>query len=525
MPMSAALLTAVVFLPAAGALLAWGWPEASDEERSGHRARGVALGVSLLEFALALALWWTFERGPDGFSHGVDAPWIPALGVSFRLGVDGISLVLILLTAFLVPLTLLGAWTSIARRRRAFVICVLLLETGVMGAFAALDLFLFYVFWEAMLVPMYFLIGVWGGARRVYAALKFFVFTMAGSLLMLVAILVVAAQPGGGFDFGLSAALARSFDPDAAKWLFWAFAVAFAIKVPVVPLHTWLPDAHVEAPTPGSVLLAGVLLKLGIYGYIRFAFPVFPEAALAALPVLGWLGVVGVVYGALVAWVQPDMKKLVAYSSVSHLGFCMLGLAAGTEEGVAGSVFIMIAHGVSTPALFLLVGVLYEQRHTRKLGDYGGLAAKVPVFAFFLVASVLASAGLPGLSGFPGEFMVLLGTFTAPGGRTWALIAASGVILAAVYLLWMTQRILFGPMSNPANEGLRDMNLRETSVLATLTGFALVIGLFPGLVVDPIRPDVAQLLRRVGTPAADTGVLGGPARAAPPNAVPHEVAR
>lgn len=506
------LLTAVVFLPAIGAVLLALFP-AGD-----HRnLKATALGLTLLDFGLSVPLWTGFRPEVAGYQFAKTVSWIPSFGISYSIGVDGISLVLVLLTTFLMPLTLLGAWRAIEHRVKEFVIAMLVLQTGMLGAFVALDLFLFYVFWEAMLVPMYFLIGIWGGRRRVYAAIKFFVFTMAGSLLMLIAILYVANQPDGSWSFALDVALRRTFEPTEARWLFGAFALAFAIKVPMFPVHTWLPDAHVEAPTPGSVILAGVLLKLGVYGFIRFAFPLFPGAAQEALPILGWLAVAGIIYGALVAWVQPDMKKLVAYSSVSHLGFCMLGLAALTVEGVAGAVFVMIAHGVSTPALFLLVGVLYERRHTRMLADYGGLARKVPIFAFFLVMAVMASAGLPALSGFPGEFLVLLGTYTAGGPqRIWAILAATGVILAAVYLLWMTQRVLFGPLQNPANENLEDMNVREISVVGILMVLALVLGLAPNLVLERIEPSVqrfvAQAHQRAGVAQrVDPGALRGPA--------------
>ncbi len=483
---SAQLLTAVVFLPAFGALILALFPTGDD-----RNLKGSAIAVSTATFLLSIALWRGFVETRVGYQFYDSVPWVPAFGITYTIGIDGISLVLIMLTTMIVPLTLLGAWSAIEHRTKEFVIAVLVLETGMLGAFVALDLFLFYVFWEAMLIPMYFLIGVWGGQRRVYAAVKFFIFTMAGSLLMLLAILFVASQPEGGWNFQLSHALLRSFDPEVAKYLFWAFAIAFAIKVPMFPVHTWLPDAHVEAPTAGSVILAGVLLKLGVYGFIRFAFPLFPDAAMDALPIIAWLSVIGIVYGALVAWVQPDMKKLVAYSSVSHLGFCMLGLAALTIEGVSGAIFVMIAHGVSTGALFLLVGVLYERRHTRVLADYGGIARRVPIFAFFLVMTVMASAGLPALSGFPGEFLVLLGTYTAGASqRIWAIVAASGVILAAVYLLWMVQRVLFGPLSNAANEKLADMNVREICVLAPLMVFAVVLGVKPGIVLDKIEPAV-----------------------------------
>jgi NADH-quinone oxidoreductase subunit M len=508
MMQSAALLSAVVFLPALGALLLCLFP-AGD-----HRnLKATALGLTILDFLLSLGLWTGFDSGSSGYQFSARASWIDSFGITYSVGVDGISLVLVVLTTALMPLTILGAWTAVEHRLKEFLIALLALQTGMLGAFVALDLFLFYVFWEAMLVPMYFLIGVWGGQRRVYAAVKFFIFTMAGSLLMLIAILFVARQPDGAWNFALEAALRRDFPLSEARWLFAAFALAFAIKVPMFPVHTWLPDAHVEAPTAGSVILAGVLLKLGVYGFIRFAFPLFPEAAIEALPVLGWLSVIGIVYGALVAWVQPDMKKLVAYSSVSHLGFCMLGLAALSVEAVSGAVFVMIAHGVSTGALFLLVGVLYERRHTRLLADYGGIARRVPVFAAMLVMTAMASAGLPALSGFPGEFLVLLGTFTAGGPqRVWAFIAATGVILAAVYLLWMVQRVLFGPLQNPANENLSDMNAREVTVVGTLMVAALVLGLAPGIVLDRIEPSVQAFVEQVhqrggSTSRTDAGAL------------------
>ncbi len=501
---SAELLAAVLFLPAAGALLLTLFPVQDHTN-----LKATALGISVITFLLSLGLWFGFDRGAVGFQFATDAPWIPEFGIGFRIGVDGISLVLVLLTTFLCPLTLLGAWTAIDKRVKEFLVAMLVLETGMLGAFVALDLFLFYVFWEAMLIPMYFIIGIWGGRRRIYAALKFFIFTMAGSLLMLIAI-IVTAMTADGWDFSYAGALNRTFDPSTQFYLFWAFAIAFAVKVPMFPVHTWLPDAHVEAPTPGSVILAGVLLKLGVYGFIRFAFPLFPDAAIAALPVLGWLAIVGIIYGALVAWVQADMKKLVAYSSVSHLGFCMLGLAALTTEGVAGSLFVCIAHGVSTGALFFMVGVIYERRHTRLLADYGGVAAKVPVFAFFMVMTAMASAGLPGLSGFPGEFLVMLGTFTAPPAAPgvqpilWGILGALGVILAAVYLLWMVQRVLFGAVDNPANEELEDMNLREIFTVATFMGAAVVLGLAPNLVLDTIDAPVERFVVQVHERAGQT---------------------
>lgn len=501
------LLNVIVYLPALGALLLAFLPPLE------HRnLKATALAITTINFLLSLILWMAWEPSSAGFQFETNAAWIQAFGIRYHTGVDGLSFYLILLTTFLVPVTLLGSWGAVESRVREFVIAILVLESGMLGAFVALDLFLFYVFWEAMLIPMYFVIGVWGGQRRIYAAVKFFIFTMAGSLLMLVAILYVANGPSG-WDFSLAAATGRSFDPSLQAWLFGAFMLAFAIKVPMFPVHTWLPDAHTEAPTAGSVLLAGVLLKLGIYGFVRFAYPMFPAAALAYAPLIGWLAVAGIIYGAVAAWVQPDMKKLVAYSSVSHLGFCVLGVAAVTVEGMTGAVYQCLAHGISTGGLFLLVGVLYERRHTRLLADYGGLARRVPVFAFFLVFTALASAGLPTLSGFPGEFMILLGTFTASspldgvvnvpwlGGirlaQVLTVLAATGVILAAVYLLWMVQKVLFGPLQDPANERISDMSGREIAVMLPLAVLMIVLGLFPGLFLKGIEPSAQRLVTGV----------------------------
>jgi NADH-quinone oxidoreductase subunit M len=506
-PGPSALLTAIVFIPTAGAIFCALFPA---DDRANLKA--TALAISFAVFILSLGLLFGFNANDPQYQFAVKIPWIEAFGISYHVGIDGISLFLVLLTTFLVPITILGAWTAVETRVREFVISMLLLETGMLGAFVALDLFLFYVFWEAMLIPMYFLIGIWGGQRRIYAAIKFFLFTMAGSLLMLIAILYVANQtaPDGTWvwSFDLDDALKRTIDPGFSPitetLLFGAFALAFAIKVPMFPLHTWLPDAHVEAPTAGSVILAGVLLKLGVYGFIRFAFPLFPNAAFQAMPLISTLAVISIIYGALVAWAQPDMKKLVAYSSVSHLGFCMLGISALTVEGVSGSVFVSLAHGISTGALFLLVGVLYERRHTRVLADYGGIARRMPVFAFLLVFTAMASAGLPGLSGFPGEFMVLLGTFTSQSpGWLWATLAATGVILAAVYLLWMVQRVLFGPLQNPQNESLKDMSVREISVLAPMAFAAILLGVAPQLFLDKIEPAAQRFVASVHARSRD----------------------
>ncbi len=508
------LLNVIVYLPALGALLLASLPPLE------HRnLKATAIAVTTLNFLLSLILWSAWSPAHAGFQFETNVGWIQSFGIRYHTGVDGLSFYLILLTTFLVPVTLLGAWNAVETRVREFVIAILVLESGMLGAFVALDLFLFYVFWEAMLIPMYFVIGVWGGQRRVYAAVKFFIFTMAGSLLMLIAILYVANVPTG-WDFSWASAVSRNFDPTLQAWLFGAFMLAFAIKVPMFPVHTWLPDAHTEAPTAGSVILAGVLLKLGIYGFVRFAYPMFPQAAIAYAPIIGGLAVAGIIYGAVAAWVQPDMKKLVAYSSVSHLGFCVLGVAAVTVEGMTGAVYQCLAHGISTGGLFILVGVLYERRHTRLLSDYGGLARKVPVFATFLVFTALASAGLPTLSGFPGEFMILLGTFTAaspldqivnvPGlggirmAQVLTVLGATGVILAAVYLLWMVQKVLFGPLQDPANERIADLSVREIAVMLPLAALMIVLGLFPGIFLKGIEPSVQRLVTTVHQKAGQT---------------------
>ena len=388
------------------------------------------------------------------------------------MGIDGISLVLVLLTTILTPVSLLFSVTHIEKEARGYSIAFLLLETGMLGSLVALDLALFYVFWEVMLVPMYFIIGIWGGARRIYAAMKFFLFTMAGSLLMFLAILYIAIRHQaltGDWSFLLEDLYQTSFTGTVQTLLFLAFAIAFAIKVPVFPLHTWLPDAHTEAPTAGSIILAGVLLKLGVYGYLRFALPLFPEAAMRFAPWVGALGIIGVIYGALVAYAQKDMKRLVAYSSVSHLGLVVIGVGAFTSTALSGSVLQMVNHGLSTGALFLLVGVLYERRHTREIEAYGGIAGVVPVTTALFVIATLSSIGLPGLNGFVGEFLILIGTWTSPH-RWWAIAAATGVILSAIYMLTLVQRVFWNPLSHEENRAIPDIRASEfvaASVLDT----------------------------------------------------------
>src|SRR5471030_2849403 len=487
------ILTSLVALPVAGAtllLLVRG-----DEERTAPLVRNIALIVSLLVFAETLLLWSQFHAASGDFQFVERHAWIPAFGIEYYVGVDGISLLLVVLTGFLTPLALLSSWESVHKQTRAFCIFVLLLESAMMGVFVSLDLFLFYVFWDAMLVPMYFLIGIWGYERRVYASVKFILYTMAGSVLMLLAILGLAylqSTTGRGYSFDLLTLYGLPIDPHLQFFFFLAFALAFAIKVPLFPFHTWLPDAHVEAPTAGSVLLAGVLLKMGAYGFVRFAFPLFPTAALFFAPFLAGLAVIGIIYGALVAMVQPDLKKLVAYSSVSHLGFVVLGIAAMNTQGVQGAVYQMLNHGISTGGLFLIVGMLSDRRHTRLISEYGGLKKVMPhlVAAFFIIT--LASIGLPGLNGFVGEFLILLGAFRASPGL--AAFAATGMVLSAAYMLWMFQRVNYGPITREENAALPDLRPREWLVIVPIIAVAILMGVLPNLFLRPIEPSVERML-------------------------------
>jgi len=489
------ILTIVTFLPTLGAgiLLLLGGKR--------HRQiRWVALGIAILTFVASLHLWWHFDKASAEFQFTADAEWIPEFGIGYRMGVDGISLFLVLLSTFLTPLAILASWTMINRVKEYFIF-ILMLETGMIGVFAALDLFLFYVFWEVVLIPMYFLIGVWGGNRRIYAATKFVLYTMAGSVLMLVAILAVYLTHGdstGLYTFAytdIATAIGSGtliFTPSVELLLFLAFFVAFAIKVPLFPLHTWLPDAHVEAPTAGSILLAGVLLKMGTYGLLRYSLPFFPNVSQLLAPLIAMLAIVGIIYGALVAMVQPDIKKLVAYSSVSHLGFVVLGIFGFTTIGIEGAVFQMLAHGVSTGALFLLVGVLYERRHTRLIADYGGVAHRMPVFSAIFLLVALSSIGLPGLNGFVGEFLILLGTFAV--NPAYAVFAALGVILSAVYMLWMYQRTIFGEITHPENEKLTDLNPRELATFIPIVVMILWMGVYSSSFLRPMDASITRLL-------------------------------
>jgi NADH-quinone oxidoreductase subunit M len=439
--------------------------------------------------------------------------WIPGAGIGYHLGVDGISLLLVLLTTLLTPLCVLSAWSQITTRVKEFLVALCLLETGMVGVFVALDLFLFFVFWEAMLIPMYLIVGVWGGPRRVYAAVKFILYTMAGSTLMLLAILALYfLQDASTRSFDYAAILSLSIDPRLQFWLFLAFALAFAVKVPMFPFHTWLPDAHVEAPTAGSVILAGVLLKMGTYGFARFGLPLFPEAAVSLAPVIAGLAIVGILYGAWVSTVQPDLKKLVAYSSVSHLGFVMLGLFTFTAQGLVGGVLQMVNHGLSTGALFLLVGMIYERRHSRLIADFGGLWAVMPVFSVLFLVVTLSSIGLPGLNGFVGEILILVGAFQ--WSRPAAVLGTLGIIFAAVYMLWMYQRVAFGEVRHPENRRLPDLNGRELWTLVPLLILIVWIGVYPKPFTAITEPAVAKLLQTVQdkrAPARVAGLAGSPA--------------
>ncbi|HLX08214.1 MAG TPA: NADH-quinone oxidoreductase subunit M [Thermoanaerobaculia bacterium] len=496
-------LTRLVFFPAVACLpllfLGRGAGAAADPARSARTVKIYTLIVSLIELAFALALVGARLAAAGGGFPPVRDPrflWIAGYGIRYDLRLDGISMPLAVLAILLLPIVVLGSWRGIDRHWPAYGAALLLMTTGVLGALMAFDLFLFYVFWEVMLVPMYLLIGVWGGERRIYAAIKFFLFTMAGSLLMLVAILWLAwtykGASGGAWSFAYQDLLRLDLPVHAQLWLFAAFAAAFLIKVPMFPFHTWLPDAHVEAPTGGSVLLAGILLKLGTYGYLRFAMPLFPQASRAALPLLIALALVGILYGAMVSWVQADAKKLVAYSSIAHLGFVMLGLLAADMIAWQGALLQMVNHGISTGALFLLVGMLYDRRHTKQFDEFGGLAKVMPVFAFFLIFSSLASVGLPALNGFAGEFLILAGSFRALG---WpAALATFGVVLAALYLLKLIQRVLFGPLTKDENRGLADLGWREIVALVPLCALMLWIGVAPAQFLKPSEQALAATL-------------------------------
>jgi NADH-quinone oxidoreductase subunit M len=528
------LLSIIAYTPLVGVLVLMILPKKADDA-----ARWVANITAFVGFLVSLPLWFWFDRAhPTPFQFEESVSWIPSIGVSYHFGVDGISVLLILLTTMLGFIGVLCSWSAIQERVRAYYVFLLLLQVGMLGVFCALDMFLFYVFWEVMLVPMYFLIGIWGGDNRLYAAIKFFLYTLAGSVVMLVAILALyfyAKTPdafvGAGLDqatlgaiksfgtFDIPLWYKMSIPASLQFWAFLAFFLGFAIKVPMFPFHTWLPDAHVQAPTAGSVILAGVLLKMGTYGFLRFSLPLCPAALDMPMNLLFWhptvrdfvvtLAIIGIVYAALVTLVQKDMKKLIAYSSVSHLGFCMLGMFALNPLGLEGSVLQMINHGLSTGGLFLLVGMIYERRHTKEIAKFGGLAHVMPVYATFTLIIFMASMGLPLLNGFVGEIMILAGAFAA--NRVWAYWAVSGVVLGAAYLLWLYQRVFWGKVTHPENEHLQDLNVRELATLIPLVAFCFWIGLYPKPYLEFMEKPLSRLAEQVnaaGAPPAVANVAG-----------------
>src|SRR5438105_15647418 len=515
------LLTLVIFAPILGAVIIAFLPR--DE---GGQHKGVALLASLLTFALSVPLAAGFRPGARGFSFEQRSDWAPNLGFSYHVGLDGVALLLVLLTTFLGPIVVLSSWKYIQDRVKLYCISLLVLETAMVGTLAALDLVLFYVFWEAMLIPMYRPIGMWGSERRISAAVKFFLFTFVGSVLMLLAIFYLwshsaaAGQPRT-FDYVALQAQMPALTDGAQKWLFLAFALAFAIKVPVWPLHTWLPDAHTEAPAAGSIVLAGVMLKMGTFGFVRYAMPLFPQAALQYAPAIAVLGVVGIVYGSLMCMAQRDLKRLIAYSSVAHLGFVMLGLSALTAEAVNGAVLQLVNHGISTGALFPLVRYFTVRTHTRELAHYGGLARVAPGMAAVFLVVVLSSIGLPGTNGFVGEFLILAGAFSAQALGSWggvqlgmvlSIVGATGVILGAVYMLWMYQRAMFGPKGKAAEHGVPDLTVREWATVVPLLAAIVFIGVYPQPLLSATRVASEDLIQRVARKA--------PAAALPAGAIP-----
>ena len=497
------VLPALLLIPLAGALLLLITGSLSNDDgtvESAPSARVIALVVFVVELVVSLGLWWSYDPAGPRWQATFDHWWIIPWNARLSMGIDGISLMMVLLTTVIMPLAVLGSWTSIREKVRSYYALMLVLTTGMLGVFVARDMLFFYLMWEIMLIPMFFIIGIWGGERRVYASIKFFIYTTAGSLLMLVGIVYLwtaSAAPGSAASFDYDRMLTIAHSHTAALWLFAAFFLAFAVKTPMFPFHTWLPDAHTEAPTAGSVILASLMLKMGTYGFIRFAIPLFPSAALTPwvrTTVLS-LAVIGILYGALVSMVQPDFKKLVAYSSVSHLGFVVLGIFALTQQSVQGAMMVMINHGISTGALFLLIGMIYERRHTRLIASYGGIARVVPMFSALLVIVSFSSIGLPATNGFVGEFLVLLGSYrTHP---YFTLFATTAVILAAAYLLWGIQGIIFNPLDKQENEHISDLNARELTVMGVLVAGIFWIGIYPQPILRRMEASSAYFVNSV----------------------------
>ncbi|MCS7280584.1 MAG: NADH-quinone oxidoreductase subunit M [Desulfobacterota bacterium] len=487
------ILSILIFLPLIGAVTLLFVPREKE-----LAIKTTALIFSVVEFFVSLPLFFEFDETKRGMQFIEKYPWFPEWGIAYHLGIDGISLLLILLTTFLTVLCVLCSWTDIKDKIKEYYISFLFLETAMVGTLCALDLVLFYVFWELMLVPMYLLIGVWGGPRRIYAAVKFFLYTMAGSVLMLLAIFALYYlyfKEKGIFTFDLLELYTAHIPISVQYVLFAAFSISFAIKVPMFPFHTWLPDAHTEAPTAGSVILAGVLLKMGTYGFIRFAIPLFPKAAYDAIPLMSVLAIIGIIYGAIVSMMQPDLKRLIAFSSVSHLGYVMLGMFAFNMQGVEGSIYQMLNHGISTGGLFLLVGMLYERRHTRMIADFGGLSSVMPVYAVFFMIVTLSSIALPGTNGFVGEFLILLGAFKAK--KIYGILGATGVILGAVYMLWMFRRVMFGVLTHEENKHLKDLSKREIFIMSCIVFFIILMGVYPKAFFKKMDVSVEEFLRFV----------------------------
>jgi len=490
-------LTFITFFPIIGVIILFFIPKTNDAV-----LKNIALVVSIVNFLFSLVLLVGFKANSQ-MQFEVTKVWSENLGINYHIGIDGISIFIVLLTTFLTPIVVLSTFNVLKDAKykekvREYMALLLILETAVLGALISLDLVLFYLFWEMMLIPMYFLIGIFGGEKRTYAALKFFIFTVAGSIMMLVAIFVLYAK-AGGVSFDLAFIIDNiHLSTTEQGLLFLAFFIAFAVKVPMFPLHTWLPDAHVQAPTGGSVILAGVLLKMGTYGFIRFAIPLFPNVAVTYAGIIGIFAVIGVIYGALIAMVQKDVKKLVAYSSISHLGFVVLGIFAFTSMGVTGAIYQMLNHGISTGALFLLVGIIYERRHTKEIKEFGGLTKVMPLYAVVFLIATLSSIALPLTNGFVGEFLILAGTYTSKfmqWGNLLSILATTGVILGAAYMLWMFKRVMFGPLNNEKNKNLKDLSLREFTYLAPLVVMIFVMGIFPNFFLSRIEPSVNSYLK------------------------------
>jgi len=487
------LLSTILFTPLAGAVLLL-----FVNKRNEDAIRWIANLVALAGFLVSLPLWFQYDLTNPGWQFQEHAPWIPSIGASYFLAVDGFSALMVLLTTLMGVIAILSSWTAITERVKEYYIFLLVLQTGMIGAFVSLDFLLFFLFWEVMLVPMYFLIGVWGGGRRLYSAIKFFLYTLVGSVVMLLGILALYFynyQVSGAYTFDVTVFQQLNLPFDLQWWIFLSFFLGFAIKVPMFPFHTWLPDAHTDAPTAGSVILAAVLLKMGTYGFIRFSLPILPEATAHFVPMMVTLSIIGIIYGALVALAQHDWKRLVAYSSVSHMALVMLGMFALTPVGITGSIVQQLNHGISTGALFLIVGIVYERRHTREISEYGGLSKVMPVYAAVFLIMTLSSIGMPALNGFIGEILILQGVFVV--NKAWAAVAASGIVLGAAYMLWLYQRTMFGKIENPKNEGLKDLNLREFATFAPLIVLAIWIGIYPKPFLDRLDTSVAKVVARV----------------------------